>query len=66
MDLLTADRLRLPTTTIDSFAVAVAGEEKIEGAVCCKGIKVWRQGIESETNSLIVPLGEFQIMLGTV
>lgn len=33
---------------------------------CCRGVKLNIQGQESETNRLIVPLGDAQIILGTV
>lgn len=44
----------------------LAGREKIEGGRCCKSIKLSIQGVESETDLLVVPLGDSQIILYTV
>lgn len=41
-----------------SFEVEVADGEKVIGKECCKNVSFYIQGFESNTDLLVVPLGD--------
>lgn len=44
----------------------MADGEKVVGKFCCKATKIVIQGFEYDTNLLVVPLGDVQVILGTL
>lgn len=66
IDTLIMERLQLTDTPINTFVVTVTRGEKIEGEKHCRGVKLNIQGVNMEANLLVVPLGDLQVILGTV
>lgn len=46
--------------------VTIIGGDKIEGGKCCRGVQLNIQVVSTETGLLVVPLGDPQVVLGTV
>lgn len=66
VDPMMVERLQLNGLNVDSFEVTVARGENMASVHCCRGVKLNIQGQESEANLLVIPLGDAQIILGTV
>lgn len=70
IDPVTVKRLGILTQRMNPFEVEVADGEKVIGRDYCKNVVLSIQGFESHTDllvvPLVVPLGDAQVMLGTV
>lgn len=66
IDPLTVERLGLLQEELNPFQVTIADGEKISGGTYCRAIKILIQGWNTETDLLVIPLGDPQIILGTV
>lgn len=66
IDSMSVERLGLKIQQLGSFEVEVADDEKVKGSECCKGVILHIQGYESKADLLVVPLGDMQLVLGTV
>lgn len=66
VDPIIVDRLSLKGKNVDTFEVTVVGGEKMSRINCCKEVKLNLQGQESVIDLLVIPLGDAQIILGTV
>lgn len=61
-----AKRIGLPPHDTHTFQVEVAEGEKLTGRFCCKSATMQIQGFDSSADLLVVPLGNAQVILGTV
>lgn len=59
-------RLQLKHEGVETFEVTVSGGEKMSGVGCCKCVTLNIQGHLSSADFLVVPLGDAQIVLGTI
>lgn len=66
IDLMMVEKSQLRELSVDSFEVKVVRGAKMAGVHCCRGVKMNIQGQDSETDFLVIPLGDAQIILGTV
>lgn len=66
VDPMMVQKLQLKGLSVDLFEVTVAGGEKMAGVQCCRRVKLNIQGQESKIDLLVLPLGDAQIILGTI
>lgn len=63
---VTTTKLGLQLQNTHSFAVEVADGEKVVGNCYCRAAKLTIHGFESYIDLLVAPLGDAQVILGTV
>lgn len=64
IDPLTIERLGLVPENLNPLQVTIAYGEKISGGAYCRSIKIHIQGCITETDLLVIPLGDSQIIFG--
>lgn len=66
IDPSTVTCLGLKLTAVSGFKVEVTDGEKMKGGECCYNTNIHIQDFESQTDLLVVPLGDAQIIMGMV
>lgn len=66
IDLITVARLQLEVAELPPFVVTVADGEKFKGKDYCTDIAISLPVIEKRAELLIIPLGDSQVLLGTM
>lgn len=66
MDPVAAARIGLNSIDVENYRVAIDDGVRLDGKQCCQGVKIAIQGIITKTDLLIVPLGDSQVILGTI
>lgn len=66
IDPITVARLQLKVAELTPFIVTVAGGEMFKGKEYCPEVAISLPGLETKVDLLIIPLGDSQVLLGTI